>query len=202
MCSSKEPCTHPVVSFLCISSSPAALAEACTCLFAWSAFSAITLGSGSQNWAAGGGGGCFPLAPGIKEAALLGWAALWWLQAVVFSAAVIRMIIVTARESNWDKIWFSTSLYHISLIKDLSSHRLALEIEIPRLFFKETNHVKPSVKKTIWSPQMKISQALKVCIFCRNVCRSHLYPVLFGSQSVPQILWLYSFSLAVFARCE
>lgn len=34
--------------------------------------------------AAGGGGGCFPLPSGIKEAALLGWAALWWFQAVVF----------------------------------------------------------------------------------------------------------------------
>lgn len=53
--------------------------------------------------AAGGGGGCFSLPSGIKEAALLGWAALWWFQAVgFFSAAEIRMVIVAAKESNQD----------------------------------------------------------------------------------------------------
>ncbi|XP_077642136.1 A-kinase anchor protein 13 [Lonchura striata] len=45
----QELCKHPVISFSCIASSTAALAEACTCLFAWSAFSATTLGRGSSE---------------------------------------------------------------------------------------------------------------------------------------------------------
>lgn len=40
-------------------------------------FQQLLLGVDPQNWAAGGGGGCFALASGIKEAALLGWAALF-----------------------------------------------------------------------------------------------------------------------------
>lgn len=64
----------------------------------------LLLGVDPQNGAAGGGGGCFPLASGIKGAALLGWAALLCgdFKPCFLSAAEIRMIIVTAKESNQD----------------------------------------------------------------------------------------------------
>lgn len=67
-------------------SSTAALAEACTCLFAWSAFAAITLGSGASGlgyrwrW--------WLLSTGLWQwrscTVGLGCSVPWWLRAVVF----------------------------------------------------------------------------------------------------------------------
>lgn len=107
----------------------------------------------------------------------------------VFSAAVIIMIIVTAKKSKQEFVWFSAALFWMDLIKDLSLYKLALrKLKDLDFFFKEANHVKLFMKNQSNSHRLKFPRHLKLASSVESprvgidACRSDLDLILPGSQ--------------------